>query len=245
MHIFMHVMPPPGCAGPSTSHLTPHAAPSHHSSNRAAARLHLKNYEGCAEDARESVRLSEGYAKGWIKLGQALHKLGRHQEGAEAYGTAERLEPDNKAAASGRAECLKALKASSSVSSGSTGSSSSSSSARAAPRAPAGGFDPSALAGLMGGAGGAGGNPMNNPMVQNMVSSAAKDPELAASMSDPDVMACVGWEEGGGPRMRMRTRKRTHSHSHSHPRHPPHCAVPWRKFRGPWLAAGGQWQPCP
>ena len=53
-------------------------------------RLHLKNYEGCAEDARESVRLNEGYAKAWIRLGQALHKLGRHAEGAEAYEAAER-----------------------------------------------------------------------------------------------------------------------------------------------------------
>ena len=155
-------------------------------------RLHLKNYEGCAEDAREAVRLNEGYAKAWIRLGQALHKLGRHAEGAEAYETAERLEPDNKAAAVGRAECLKALGSGSGGGSGS-GSGSSSGGGGAvsgrSPRAPAGGFDPAALAGLMGGAGG--GDPMANPMVQGLMANVAKDPSLAASMRDPEVMACV------------------------------------------------------
>ena len=188
---------------PSASERAPPTPPPPHAhpcSNRAAVRLHLKNYEGCAEDAREAVRLNEGYAKAWIRLGQALHKLGRHAEGAEAYEAAERLEPDNKAAAVGRAECLKALGGGGGSGSGGGSSGSGSSSGGGgggavsgrSPRAaapPAGGFDPAALAGLMGGAGG--GDPMANPMVQGLMANVAKDPSLAASMRDPEVMACV------------------------------------------------------
>ena len=166
--------------------------------NRAAARMHLKNHEGMAEDAREAVRLNEGYCKGWMRLGQALEILGRHAEGAAAFERALALEPDNKPAAVGRAECLKAAAGSGAGGSG-AGSGGAPRGGPARGAAPSGSAAPdlAALAGLMGGAGGGGGGPggmaaaMGNPMVQGLMANAAKDPELMAAMGDPEVMAAM------------------------------------------------------
>jgi hypothetical protein len=223
----------------------PSSPTSRHNSNRAHARYQQNSYEGCLEDARESVRLNAGYAKGWLRMGQALHKLGRHQEGAEAFGSALQAEPGNAAAGAGRDMCLSALKGGSGG--GSSGGSARGSSAALRAQAP-GGLDPAALAGLMGsmgGAGGGGGDPMANPMVKGMMATVAKDPELAKSMMDPEVMACVwgGGEGAGGGASAHRTYTDTHTHSHTRA-HARGTAASWQSCRGPWRAGVGLWLPC-
>ena len=123
------------------------------------------------EDAEEAVRLNSKYAKGHVRLGAALQKLGRADEALAAYEAADQLEPANKAALTGIAECKKALAAPA----GKQGSSG------------AGGGGVPDLSSLAGPGGMAAA--MGNPMVQGLMAKVASDPELARTMQDPEVMS--------------------------------------------------------
>lgn len=54
-------------------------------SNRAAARLHIGDFEGALADARECVAACPSFSKGHFRIGQALEGLGRYAAAREAY----------------------------------------------------------------------------------------------------------------------------------------------------------------
>lgn len=64
-------------------------------SNRAAARIALKNYAEAEKDARKAVELKPTWVKGYARLGAALLGMGHGGEAREALETALRLEPEN------------------------------------------------------------------------------------------------------------------------------------------------------
>jgi len=69
-------------------------------SNRAAALCFLQDYEAAADDATASIRLKADYGKAHARLGLSLFFLGHYEEAVEAYRTALKYEPDNKASLS-------------------------------------------------------------------------------------------------------------------------------------------------
>lgn len=88
--------------------LVPEGKNSHiYLSNRAMARMKLNDWAGSAEDARASVRLSPGYAKGWSRLGAALQQLGNLAEAESAFERSLALDPSSTLVKSNIAECKK------------------------------------------------------------------------------------------------------------------------------------------
>ena len=88
--------------------LVPEGKNSHiYLSNRAMARMKLNDWAGSAEDARASVRLSPGYAKGWSRLGAALQQLGSLAEAESAFERSLALDPSSTLVKSNIAECKK------------------------------------------------------------------------------------------------------------------------------------------
>lgn len=69
-------------------------------SNRAAALCFLQDYEAAADDATASINLKADYGKAHARLGLSLFFLGHYEDAVEAYRTALRYEPDNKASLS-------------------------------------------------------------------------------------------------------------------------------------------------
>jgi hypothetical protein len=64
--------------------------------NRSMVRLTLGQFKESLEDAEKCISLDENYAKGFYRKGQALNKLKKYTEAAEAYDLGLKLEPDNK-----------------------------------------------------------------------------------------------------------------------------------------------------
>ena len=65
-------------------------------SNRSMARLSMGKFAEALEDAEQCVSADVAFAKGFYRKGQALSKLARHGEAAEAYDAGSALEPENK-----------------------------------------------------------------------------------------------------------------------------------------------------
>jgi tetratricopeptide (TPR) repeat protein len=64
-------------------------------SNRSAAYLALGRLEDALADARETVRLNSEFAKGYVRMAQALEKLERVGEATEAWRKACQYDEDN------------------------------------------------------------------------------------------------------------------------------------------------------
>ena len=65
------------CKGTTASHVL--------YGNRSACRSGFGDYQGALDDARECIRLSPEWAKGYVRLGAALHGLHRLDEAERAY----------------------------------------------------------------------------------------------------------------------------------------------------------------
>lgn len=65
--------------------LPPPLPPQTYWSNRSAAHCALKDYDRAESDARHCVRLKGGWAKGWARLGAALHGMEDYEEAIKAY----------------------------------------------------------------------------------------------------------------------------------------------------------------
>ena len=63
--------------------LQPHHAP--HWTNLSFARMRSGHARLAADAAREAVRLNPRFAKGWLRLGEALDALGEHEEAIETF----------------------------------------------------------------------------------------------------------------------------------------------------------------
>lgn len=69
-------------------------------SNRAAALCFMQDYQGAAEDAAIATELKPDYGKAYARLGLSLFFLERYRESRDAYASALRYEPSNKASLS-------------------------------------------------------------------------------------------------------------------------------------------------
>ena len=65
-------------------------------SNRSMARLSMGQFKEALADAEQCVATDATFSKGFYRKGQALTKLARHREAAEAYDAGAALEPSNK-----------------------------------------------------------------------------------------------------------------------------------------------------
>lgn len=160
--------------------------------NRAAARQHLGDFAGAAEDSRNSIRSNPKYVKSYTRLAQACMSLKQWSDAIDACEKALEIDETNATASAFLAKAQRMQAAAPAEGSSSVGT--------PAPAPAAGGMpDLSGLLGAMGGgAGGAGGMPdlgamMNNPMMQNMMQSMMSNPEMMQNM-----MSSVGKMMGGG-----------------------------------------------
>jgi len=64
-------------------------------SNRSASYAKLNKWENAFEDAKKCVDLNPKWAKGYSRLGAALHGLGKLKEAAMAYKQGLEIEPNN------------------------------------------------------------------------------------------------------------------------------------------------------
>jgi tetratricopeptide (TPR) repeat protein len=64
---------------------------------RSAARAKQEQWAGALDDATKCVHLKQGWAKGWVRLGNAHCGLQQWSEARDAYARAIELEPDDKA----------------------------------------------------------------------------------------------------------------------------------------------------
>lgn len=78
-------------------------------SNRSAAHLSLGNAKEALADAKECVRLSPTWSKGYSRLGAALWKAGKLKEAKDAYEAGLKLEPSSAVLKQGRDDVAKAL----------------------------------------------------------------------------------------------------------------------------------------
>lgn len=78
-------------------------------SNRSAARLAVKEYQGALADAQASVAVNDRWLKGWFRSAKALQGLGRIELARQAAEKAQQLEPGNKEVQSLRQELKQQL----------------------------------------------------------------------------------------------------------------------------------------
>ncbi len=97
--------------------------------NRAAAKMHMKEYASAVDDCKLAISIDSGYARAHERLASAYRQLGMEEAEMEALETAVRIHPDN-------AQLAKMMEAAK---------------ARKAPAAPSGMPDLSALGGGEGG----------------------------------------------------------------------------------------------
>jgi len=64
-------------------------------SNRAAAKLALRDWAGAFADARQATVLKPDWAKGWARWGAAATGAGELTTASESYAQAAKLEPSN------------------------------------------------------------------------------------------------------------------------------------------------------
>lgn len=122
----------------------------------------------------------------------------RFSDAVSAYEAALRLEPGNKGASDGLAQCRVKAKAGSSMTGGRGASSSAaSSSSRPSAGGAGGGGGLGGLAEMLGGAGGLGGL-MNNPALAGLMNNPAMQQAAAQMMSNPGAMSGLMSMLGGG-----------------------------------------------
>lgn len=78
-------------------------------SNRSAAFAALGNFEKALEDAQQVVKLVPTWAKGYSRLGAALHGGGQWAEAARSYKAGLDLEPENESLREGVAAAIRAV----------------------------------------------------------------------------------------------------------------------------------------
>jgi small glutamine-rich tetratricopeptide repeat-containing protein alpha len=156
--------------------------------NRAAARLHLKEFAEAEDDCRRALALRPDYAKVHSRLGTALLSQNKLEEAAQSLRRALELAPDNASARTNLEDVERRQKLASAAGPGAAG-------------AGAGG-----LPGL-GGLGGLAGL-MNNPAMMQQAQAMMQNPammEMAQNMmKDPNMMSNMmnmlgGGGGGGGP----------------------------------------------
>eukprot|EP00750_Incisomonas_marina_P031274 INCI7890.1.p1 GENE.INCI7890.1~~INCI7890.1.p1 ORF type:complete len:427 (-),score=107.43 INCI7890.1:80-1360(-) len=161
--------------------------------NRAAARQHLGDFAGAAEDSRNSIRANPKYVKSYTRLAQACMSLKQWSDAIDACEKALEIDETNATASAFLAKAQRMQAAA-------PAEGQSPSASTPAPAAAAGGMpDLSGLLGAMGGGGGGGGGGMpdlgammNNPMMQNMMQNMMSNPEMMQNM-----MSSVGKMMGG------------------------------------------------
>lgn len=77
--------------------------------NRAAARQHLSDFNGAAEDARASINANPTYLKSYIRLAQACMKLGQWAEAVSATSKALEIDETNATASELQAKAQRCL----------------------------------------------------------------------------------------------------------------------------------------
>lgn len=80
-------------------------------SNRSACRCGFGDYDGALSDAEECVSLSPTWAKGYVRVGAALHRLYRLDEAVRAYELGLTYEPSLTALSDGLSDVLRRRKA--------------------------------------------------------------------------------------------------------------------------------------
>eukprot|EP00451_Oxyrrhis_marina_P000641 CAMPEP_0204270960 /NCGR_PEP_ID=MMETSP0468-20130131/19190_1 /ASSEMBLY_ACC=CAM_ASM_000383 /TAXON_ID=2969 /ORGANISM="Oxyrrhis marina" /LENGTH=389 /DNA_ID=CAMNT_0051246559 /DNA_START=34 /DNA_END=1203 /DNA_ORIENTATION=- len=66
-------------------------------SNRSAARLNLRMYEGALEDGKEAAKVDPNFVKAYYRQGEALRRMERFDDAVQAYTVGLEKEPTNKA----------------------------------------------------------------------------------------------------------------------------------------------------
>jgi small glutamine-rich tetratricopeptide repeat-containing protein alpha len=158
-------------------------------SNRAAARLSMKEFKEAAEDARLAIAADASYAKGWSRLGGALLELEEFTEAVEAYEKCVSLDPTNKLAKDGLSDAKSRLRLATKI-------------ANAPPRAAAPANE-NPLAGMMAGLGGAAGGgrgmPPVPPGLQGKMAELMSDPDMIAALADPELAPIMAGMMKDGP----------------------------------------------